>query len=97
MSPRRHSRSPEPYNRNGIWHLRRKVPTRFKLWETRNIVIQSTHIRVCDDPYGIQARTIIAYLDHALHQRWSALADGINPDASADYDRAVATARRLWL
>lgn len=90
-------RPPKPHNRAGIWYLVRRVPTRFRFFDTRTLVYISTGVRVVDDPRGIHATRVVADLNAALEQSWLDLEAGREPDAARSYERARRDATKLGL
>jgi integrase len=83
--------------RNGYWRFIRRVPDAYRDLDERSIVQQSTHIRVLDDPRGIRATEIAAGMNRALEDHWRALKHGGTRRAVADYEAAIAAARRLGI
>jgi hypothetical protein len=72
----------------------RRVPGVFAGVDRRGLVIQSTGIRVADDPRGHAARDKVGKLDTELFRFWEALKAGKDPEADGRYQEAVAAARQ---
>lgn len=72
----RHLVPARPMKRQGFWYLVRRVPHEFSHLDSREMIVKSTGIRICDDPRGVAARQRVAELDGLLFQLWADLKAG---------------------
>jgi len=86
-----------PHKRKGFWCLVRRVPTRYRAFDTRGIVILSTGIQITDDPRANAAHIAVAKLDADLFRYWRDLEEGRPPMSDAPYKAALETARNMGL
>ncbi len=84
-----------PQRKGGFWYLIKRVPAAFQHLDTRGIVKVSTRIRVADDPKGIRATQRVQELSAELDRYWRDLADGRNPHAARDFQKAKEKATAL--
>jgi hypothetical protein len=83
MAPR-HQRA-RPHRRYGYWYLVRRVPREFSAYDTRNLAMLSTGIRVADDPRALVASTAVQKLDQGLERYWHEKGAGRDTDAVTRY------------
>ncbi|WP_345821136.1 hypothetical protein ABC766_03345 [Methylobacterium fujisawaense] len=77
-------------NRDGVWHYNRRVPLSLAGLDKRRFALQSTKIRVADDPRGVKARRVADRINVETEAFWRALLGG---QAQERYDAARAPAR----
>jgi integrase len=83
--------------RDGFWHFQRRVPNEFADLDGREIVRQSTKIRVADDPKGVRAGEVAKQQNRILETYWKGLIDGKVDDAEAFYNAARAAQKSMGL
>ena len=86
---------PKPYNRDGVWYLRRRVPKAFLELEKRQFVWLSTGILVAHDPKGLRAKEVVAELNSGLEASWKLREEGRADDAKVRFEAAQKRARSL--
>ena len=81
--------------RDGYGRFVRRVPKEF-LELDRHGIVQSTKIRVADDPRAIRAGEVAGRMNRALESLyWLSLADGNAGRAVAEYEAARNAARSM--
>ncbi len=70
--------------RNGTWHLKRRVPKRYRIVETRSEIWRSLHT-----DSELEARTKAALVWQRLEQLWQARLDGNSDDQLERFKAAV--------
>jgi integrase len=83
--------------RGGFWRFVRRVPKEYADFDKRDIVQQSTKIRVADDPKKIRARKVAGDMSSALERYWRDLTESNQAQAVRDYEAARNAARKLRL
>lgn len=78
-----------------FWHFFRRVPAEYADLDRRNIVAQSTKVRVADDPNRQRARRTADKINTGLESYWRDLAQGKAAGAKQRYREAMQRARRL--
>jgi integrase len=81
--------------RGSFWRFCRRVPDEYRTLDRRDIVQQSTKVRIVDDPRGIRAREVAQQMNAALETFWRDLANAPTAQAVADYDAATKAAKRM--
>lgn len=83
--------------RDGWWHFQRRVPKEFKDLDSREIVRNSTKIRIADDPRGTRAGKVADQQNQVLEAYWQGLMEGKASEAQRRYDDARRRARAMGL
>lgn len=82
--------------RKSTWYFARRVPLQFAHLDRRNVVRQSTGVRIATDPHAFAARRIAERMDSALETYWAELTSSVGRRrAMADYQAAMQAAIRL--
>jgi hypothetical protein len=81
--------------RDGVWHVARRVPKRYAALDTRSVIKHSTGVAVASDPNGTRAKTIRDVFNSVLEAAWRALAAGQPLDAGQHYAETRKRARML--
>ena len=82
--------------KKGCWFFKRRVPKAYASLDERAHVLQSTKIRIADDPRAIRAKEVVAEFNTALEAFWEAMLQGLNPDGGAMFKAARAKALRRY-
>lgn len=83
--------------RHGVWHFQRRVPVDFVGFDPRDIVRQSTKIRIIDDPKAVRAKQVAEKQNRALEAYWRGLLAGNQTEAEGAYAAARRRAKTWGL
>lgn len=81
--------------RNGRWHFVRRVPAEFAALDKRDIVKESTGVKVSQDRRGTRAGKIADAMNRELEAYWRGLVEGKAQEAADRYAEARRRARAL--
>ncbi|MGC2076742.1 MAG: hypothetical protein WA728_12055, partial [Xanthobacteraceae bacterium] len=81
--------------RGSFWRFCRRVPQEYLNLDTRGIVLESTKIRIADDPKGIRASQRALQMNADLERYWRELKAGKSAEAVRDYEAARRAAKAM--
>lgn len=83
---------PQPVKKDGFWYFVQFVPPEYASVEPRRRVVNSTKIRITDDPRGVTAQTIVNRMHGELCAYWDAKRQGKTPQPPRYLEEATAVA-----